>query len=216
MYKTKDIRKAFIDLKSNSSISDDGNYELINVNFIANEETIFGKLNEQYAKAEWNWYKSKSLDIRDIPGKIPGIWKDICSINHEVNSNYGWCILSKENYQQYFNCLIELKRNKYSRRACMIYNRPSIYEDYDKEGMNDFICTYSTQLLIRDNKLHYLVYMRSNDAIFGYKNDRFWHDKIFMNCYRVLSKHYPDLEKGNLYWNCASLHIYPRHFDLIK
>ena len=56
----------------------------------------------------------------------------------------------------------------------MIYTRPMIWLDAWKNGMNDFICTNNVQYFIRDNKLVTCVYMRSNDAVFGYNNDFAW------------------------------------------
>lgn len=53
----------------------------------------------------------------------------------------------------------------------MIYQRPQMQFQYNKNGMNDFICTNYAQLFIRNNKLIYIVDMRSNDAIFGFFND---------------------------------------------
>ena len=69
-------------------------------------------------------------------------------------------------------------------------------------------------LMIRDNKLIYVVNMRSNDAIFGYKNDKAWHDYVHDRAIGALEKTYPELTKGQMYWNAGSLHIYPRHFNL--
>ncbi len=78
------------------------------------------------------------------------------------------------------------------------------------------MCTFSVQLFIRSNILSYHVYMRSNDAVYGYKNDKFWHDFVFDQIYNHLIKYYPRLIMGDMYWNVASLHIYNRHFNLIK
>ena len=58
--------------------------------------------------------------------------------------------------------------------------------------------------------------MRSNDAVFGYKNDRYWHNHVFNKALADLRPHYPKLAKGKLYWNAASLHVYPRHFKLVE
>lgn len=212
----KNIREEFLSLKKVDLKSEDNNYEILNASFIADEDSIFGKLNADYIKTELDWYMSQSRYIKDMKGKIPKIWKDIADKNGMINSNYGWCIFSEENYLQFQNAIIELIDNKFSRRGSMIYIRPTMHNDATRNGMDDFMCTYAAQLLIRNNKLHYFVYMRSNDAIFGYKNDRFWHDSVLNTCLDQLHKVYPDLEKGNIYWNCASLHIYPRHFDLIK
>lgn len=188
--------------------------EIINASFIANEPAIFGKVTE-YADRELAWYKSRSLNVNDIPAPVPEIWNMVSTKDGYINSNYGWCVWSKENGYQYAASVHTLKRDKDSRRACMIYIRPSMQVDYNRDGMSDFMCTYSTQQLIRNNKLDYIVYMRSNDAVFGLRNDKFWHDHIHMEMLKDLKEKYPDLELGTMYWNAASLHVYSRHFFMI-
>lgn len=212
----KIIRERFIDKQLNGDVSENGTFEILNAQFVADEKTIFGTLNADYAERELDWYKSQSLSVNNIPGKVPKIWMDIAGYSGEINSNYGWCVWSNENFNQFNSCIETLKSDKHSRRACMIYNRPSMQKDYSQNSMNDFICTYSTQLFIRDNRLHYTVYMRSNDAVFGYKNDKYWHDYLHIECLNELREHYPDLMLGDMVWNAASLHVYPRHFNLIE
>ena len=142
--------------------------------------------------------------------------KDMLSKDGFINSNYGWCIYSKDNYKQYDNSLLELIKNQDSRRACMIYNRPSMWEDYKKDGMNEFICTFSTQQFIRNNKLIYIIYQRSADAIFGALFVDFaWHCEVYIKLYNNLKKHYNNLEIGQIDFNCGSLHIYERHFEML-
>jgi len=71
--------------------------ELINASFIADEESIFGEPNHDYIRREIDWYLSKSLNVNDIPGKVPEIWKQVADNKGNINSNYGWCIFSPEN-----------------------------------------------------------------------------------------------------------------------
>jgi thymidylate synthase len=185
--------------------------EVMNAAFIANEPAIFGTLNHDYIERELQWYKSISRNVNDIPGGPPEIWKRVATPDGYINSNYGWCIWSDANYNQYTNVLDELKSNPDSRRATMIYTRPTMHTDYKLNGMSDFMCTNTVQYLVRDGKLHSLVYMRSNDAIFGYKNDYAWQKHVLDELAKELS-----LPAGDIYWNVASLHVYERHFDLIK
>jgi len=215
MKTVNDIREQFKVLKYNNHIAENGTIEIINVSFIADEPCIFGTLNKVYAEAELKWYLSESLNIDDIPGKTPKIWQNISSDKNEINSNYGWCIFSDKNKNQFLSAVNCLFKDKYSRQAAMIYNRPSMHIDSKKDNMNDFMCTYSTQLLIRKNKLEYIVYMRSNDAVYGYKNDKHWHDYVHSSALNMLKTFYNDLEIGQMYWNTASLHVYERHFELI-
>jgi thymidylate synthase len=185
--------------------------EIMNAAFVADEPAIFGTVNEEYVERELAWYKSMSLNVNDIPAPVPAIWKSVATPEGLINSNYGWCIYSEENGYQYAKVLGQLLANPDSRRAVMIYNRPSMHDDYNKDGMSDFMCTNAVQYLYRDGKLNALVYMRSNDAVFGYKNDYAWQKHVLDELCNALN-----IPAGTIYWNVASLHVYERHFDLIK
>lgn len=215
MMTTSTIRNQFVELFKNGEFAENDTLEILNASFIADEKTIFGKLDEVYAQRELSWYLSKSLSIDDMKGQIPKIWEEVASKNRMVNSNYGWCIFSKENFEQFNKCVRTLIRDKHSRQAVMIYIRPTMHEDAFVDGMKDFMCTFAAQVFIRGDELHYMVYMRSNDAIFGYKNDKFWHDYVHFYIQHNLRKYYPRLRIGKMYWNAGSLHIYPRHYHLI-
>ena len=115
----------------------------------------------------------------------------------------------EENGSQYSHCLAELKQNPDSRRAVMIYQRPSIWSEYHIDGCNDFICTNSVAYYIRKGKLHCSVSMRSNDVVYGYKNDYAWQQYMLMNLANDL-----DVEPGNMIWQVQNLHVYEKHFDL--
>jgi len=220
MQNVKDIRKKIIEKYKNEDFVIDKTgaklVEIIGVTFIADENWIIRIPNYEYAKREIEWYESQSLNVYDIPGKVPQIWQQVADKNGFINSNYGWIVYSKENYEQFKNCIRELKRNPDSRRAVMIYNRPSMHYEYNKNGMSDFICTMYNQMFIRNNKLisHYV--MRSNDAVFGYNNDLYWAKHIQNKVYEELKKTYPELEKGEIIWTASSFHVYERHFKFIE
>jgi thymidylate synthase len=184
---------------------------LIGESFIADEDWIIRKPNYEYIERELEWYKSQSLYVNDIPGETPAIWKQVASRDGKINSNYGYLIWSKANGNQYEYVLEELTKNPNSRRAVMIYNRPTMHQDYDENGMSDFVCTYANTFMIRDNKLisHYL--MRSNDAVFGYNNDVHWS----MHVQKRLAKDL-NIECGNIIWTATNLHVYSRHFKFIE
>jgi len=169
----------------------------------------------KYCEKELKWYNSKNLNIKGYVDDIK-IWNDIADKDGFVNSNYGWCIYSKENYKQYDNCLNTLKNNKESRRAVMIYTRPSMQYDYKTDGMNEFMCTYGTQHFIRNNKLKTIYILRSNDGIYGWMNDWYWAANVHNKLYADLLQYYPKLEVGTVDWNAASFHVYARHFDMLK
>ena len=185
--------------------------EIIGATFIADKDFVIRKPAYEYIQRELEWYKSQSLYVYDIPGGTPQIWKDVSSDDGKINSNYGWCIWSEENGNQYSHVLRELKNNPNSRRATMIYNRPSMHLDYNREGMSDFMCTYANTFYIRDGKLdsHYL--MRSNDAVFGYNNDYAWARYVQNQLAEDLG-----IEVGDLIWTASNFHVYERHFNFIE
>ena len=173
------------------------------------------KSNQEYIKREFEWYARQSLFVDDIPGETPDIWKKVASKKGEINSNYGYLIYSKENGEQYKNCLKELKNNRESRRAIMIYTRPSIQTEYKRDGMSDFICTNTVQYFIRNDKLYSIVTMRSNDIIFGLLNDYAWQVEVMNQLLKDVQEVYPKVQIGELIWQAGSLHCYERHFPTL-
>lgn len=170
---------------------------------------------KKYVEKESKWYNSCSLNIKGYVDDVK-IWQQVCDKDGFVNSNYGWCIYSKENYKQFDHVLKELCSNSASRRATMIYNRPSMWIDYNQDGMNEFMCTYAVQYDITCDQLNAIVYMRSNDAIFGFYNDFAWQCEVYKKLYDNLLMQYPNLKIGVIDWNAASFHVYERHFDMLK
>lgn len=209
-----DIRAEFIDLlKTGSFVVDKSGVQMLEIrsaSFLADEDAIFGTPNRDYIRREIDWYKSQSLSVNDIPGGPPTIWKQVADKEGYINSNYGWCIWSPDNGSQYSKVLNELKSQPNSRRAVMIYTRPTMWDEYNLNGMSDFMCTNAVQYMIRDDKVHAVVQMRSNDVVFGYKNDWSWQKHVLDMLATDL-----DVEPGNIYWNAGSLHVYSRHFHLI-
>lgn len=216
----QDIRQEFADALLNKEFVIDktgvNTIEIIGASFIADEPLIFGAVNDGYIARELEWYKSQSLFVKDIPGETPAIWKAIASKHGEINSNYGWAVWSSQNYSQFANCAKELINNPDSRRGIMIYTRPQMQYDFERDGMSDFMCTNNVQYLIRDNKVHAVVNMRSNDCWAGYRNDYAWQLYILEQLTKTVSagsgKEY---EVGNIIWNAGSLHVYQNQFYLV-
>jgi thymidylate synthase len=230
-FSVEDIRRAFLKLyedKKFTSVNREGSMtslvgnrtiEIVNASFVADQDAIFGKVNEDYVRRETEWYNSMSLNVNDIPGGPPAIWKAVADRDGFINSNYGWCVYSGENlsgnsgpgYEGQFDKVVqELRMNPESRRAVIIYTRPSMWFDYKKNGRSDFCCTSTVQYLVRDGQVHAVVQMRSNDAVLGYKNDRHWQQHVLNKVAAELSA-----PVGNIYWTVGSLHVYERHFYLL-
>ena len=175
---------------------------------------------KKYVKAELDWYKSMDLSIIGHEGiESNPTWQSCCTKDEkkEINSNYGWCVFSEENGSQYDNCLEVLKKDKTTRNAIIMYNRPEIYKDYKRDGMHDMICTFMSHFFIRNNRLYMIHNMRSNDVRYGFIcSDLAWNCFVYQNMYEDLKSTYPDLEVGTIIWTSDSMHLYSRHFDDLK
>ena len=225
MYQTvQSIREYFIDELKNERFTEDRTgqktIELLGASFIADEPAIFGTPNQEYIDCELDWYRSESTNINDIYGderEPPKAWQLSANRHGEINSNYGKLVYSPVYYNQFRNALYELQNNPDSRRASMIYTRPSIWEEYNENEKNDFICTNSVTYYIRDGAVHCVVQMRSNDLVFGYKNDYAWQEYLLNRLVEVYNHMTHDvLKSGNIYWQVQNLHVYSRHFHLVK
>ena len=211
------IRTYFRDELENERFTTDRNggktIELIGASFYADEPAIFGTPNQDYIDAELAWYESQSTNINDIyvDRDPPKAWEMSANRHGEINSNYGHLIFSDKYHNQFDQVVRELRRNKDSRRASMVYQRPSIWVDYNEQQKNDFICTNAVTYYIRDNELHSVVQMRSNDVIFGYRNDYAWQEYVLYALADELG-----VEPGTIHWQVQNLHVYERHFDLVK
>ena len=208
MYNVAEIRELFRDKKA-LGLTRNGTIEIQGAYFIANRRTIFGKRNEDYIAAEIEWYEScdRSVDkLADLYGRRVAIWDSVADENGLVNSNYGYCIYSRERGHQYANAVSALRKNEFTRQAVMIYMPTNMHEIAGK----DFTCTYAVQYFNNDGYVNAHVFMRSNDLVFGYNNDYAWQSHVL----HKLAKDC-DLQVGTIYWCAGSLHVYERHWDLI-
>ena len=222
---TSDIKHYFVNALDKEDFvmdrSGQKTIELIGASFFADQPAIFGTPSESYIEIEKAWYESQSTNVNWMSEtynkKVPEAWKASANEFGQINSNYGHLIYSDKYHHQYGRVLDELLENPDGRRASMIYTRPSIWEEYNEDGKNDFICTNSVTYYIRDNSLHCVVQMRSNDVVFGYKNDYAWQ-------LHVLEKMIEDynecsletIKVGDIIWQVQNLHVYERHFKLVK
>jgi len=201
------------------------------------------KAQHKYIENEHKWYMSQDRCIKGHKGiEDNKIWSRICTDDGRVNSNYGWCVFSPENGRIYYDGLTDNKRHIYiprnkveksqykyaleqliekpdGRQSIIYYGRPQMQWEWN-DGINaksDFTCTITTQHFIRKNRFDYIVTMRSNDVIRGlHCGDLPWHGFVyeyFLKDIRMFSS--MDPERGNIYWNAGSLHIYERDFELL-
>ena len=224
MHKTECVRGLFRSKLLNEEFTIDKTgqktIEWIGASFIADEPSIFGTPSQSYIEKELRWYKSQITNVNAIGDKVPEAWKYAANDYGEINSNYGQIIFSDKYYHQYGRVLDELLANPDGRRATMIYNRPSIWEEYNENGKSDFICTNAVTYYIRDDKLHCVVQMRSNDVVYGYKNDYAWQlyilEELVEDYNQCKKETIEPITYGDIIWQVQNLHVYERHFHLVK
>ena len=229
MIKTDEIKQIFKDKYKNGIFritnSNIKTVEIQNIQFEADKDYILREPNYEYAEREIKWYESQSLNVYDIEGNVPTIWKQVADVNGDINSNYGWMIFSKENGSQYKNCLWNLVNDPTTRQAVMIYTRPSMQQDWNKNHKHDFCCTHYVHCFLNednDNKdvkyLKYIVYQRSQDAVFGYDNDILWHKYVLNKLCKDIKENIKGYEIVPLpiICNVGSLHVYERHFKYLE
>ncbi len=173
-------------------------------NHITNKERNWSL---QYAKAEWEWYKSgdRSIDkLGQIYGKIPPIWEKMADSNRNVNSNYGY--QWQRNNQIDYVCA-KLRQNNNTRQAAISIYDAKEWTSYQK----DTPCTYAVQFTILDNKLNMSVLMRSNDIWYGFCNDQYQFSML-----QQLVANRLTIEIGSYYHFAHNLHLYNNIKNKIK
>lgn len=162
------------------------------------------KFNQDYAEYEWNWYREGNRDAKEISERAK-IWKQMMIPGTtEVNSNYGYFW----NYNQQLRKVInELKLNKETRRAIVVHY---LVQDIDRYKY-DTPCNDVLNFYIKDDKLHLTVFARSIDLVFGFCNDQYTFAKLL-----ELVSEKTGYQPGSMHWFITNLHVYPRHYDMLK
>jgi thymidylate synthase len=172
------------------------------------------KLNLEYLKHELIFYFRKHKNGEFIR-KYAKTWNDIIRLDGKINSTYGYIALKqkiKNNKTQFDWCLERLLEDKHSRQAVINFNQIK----HKIEGTHDFVCTLDVQYLIRNNKLISINYMRSNDLIWGFCYDVPFFTILQQLLYLKLKEKYKTLTLGEYIHIPSSIHVYERHFNMIK
>lgn len=187
------------------------------------------KTKTEYLLGEFIWYANGS-NRPDHILPYSKFWANITNSGDHagypkgtVNSNYGnrlfgFCQLPSftkgggERIDQWQETIELFKRDKDTRQAIL-----NIHVPEDRHvGNLDTPCTISMQFFIREDHLHLIVNMRSNDVILGFTNDVFQFTML-QECMLVnLKDAYPKLKLGHYFHNAGSMHIYDRHFDMAE
>jgi thymidylate synthase len=165
--------------------------------------------NVSYAAEELEWYLSGTNRI-DWSERIQRVWTPFSDDGETINSNYGHRFFGdydRSHVNQWEWVKDKLRSDPDSRQAVM-----NINDIVDKESpTKDFPCTIATQVFLRNDKLDWVTFMRSNDAFLGFRNDVY--------CFTELQKKMAGelgVEAGQYHHVAGSMHIYERNFEKIE
>lgn len=158
------------------------------------------------AIGETLWYLSKNNDLAFIEYYIKR-YKDETEDGNTIYGGYGRRLFNyQEKFNQVNNVIELLKKRPSSRRAAI-----QLFSAEDLEGDHKEIpCTCTLQFVIRDNFLHMITYMRSNDAYLGLPHDIFSFTMLQEIIARALG-----VELGSYKHSVGSLHLYENNKDSV-
>jgi thymidylate synthase len=210
--------------------------ERVNYKFIINHPTSDPikthdlKRNEtiaDYTKKEVELYNSRSNLASDF-AKASKFWEKIANPDGTINSGYGYLIwgnpsFGNPNYEYYESEFIPAECG-YGMRTPWQWAKDSLLKDKDTRqafikfslpehhwfGNKDQTCTMHGNFLIRDNKLHLTIVMRSNDVVFGLVYDLPWFCSLIDRMLDDIKNMYPKVKKGTYTHIAHSMHMYSR------
>ena len=174
-----------------------------------------------YAVAELLWYLSGNDSTAWI-SNYSTFWSKISDDNKTANSAYGARIFKSHDriakivdstWTQWDYVVNELKSDSDSRRAVIHIRSPqdSILAQLDVP------CTLSLQFLLRNDKIHMVVSMRSSDVILGLAYDvpafTIFQELLALQLTNELGR---PIGLGEYTHLSASIHVYERHFKMVE
>lgn len=192
-----------------------GTKELLNVCFTLTDPRARLVFNEErrwsfpLAVGEFLWHLAGRNDSSSISHFAPR-WADFATDGIVLSSCYGFKIFrSVDGKSSQWDTIVDLLRSDpYTRRAVIsLYNG----EEDLHPGATDVACACTLQFFVRGDELHMTTYMRSNDAIWGLPYDCF----VFTMLQELLACQL-GYRLGKYIHFAASLHVYERHFSLVK
>lgn len=164
-------------------------------------------LDPYYAAAECMWYLSGTDRTEWLEQFAPQYAR--FTDDHVAYGAYGKRLFGSGPHDNLLALAVQELRGKPSSRQVVI----DLHEPRDLYGavlrkQKDIPCTLSVQLLLRQDKLHMIVTMRSNDVWLGMPYDVFW----WCTLLKILSCEL-GCEVGEYHHRAGSMHLYERNYD---
>jgi hypothetical protein len=225
MLKSNSVEDIVLALSTTDIDPRTGNATLYGVSWVADRPSMIGKVNADWVRRELDWFFKGSDRLADMEAPVPQLFQACAGVDGRVNSAYGHILFSDEvpalrdPSKTLFNRVVDTFVNEGpgTRHAVAIISDRDVHVLAKLSGRNDFICTNALNFMIDDdNRLHIIAQMRSMDAVFGYRADYSMWDALMEYLLGNLEMVYPDLRRGDIIFQVANLHVYPRHFDLLS
>lgn len=151
------------------------------------------------ALGELLWYLTRDNQL-DFISRYVSRYKDETEDGKTIFGGYGPRLFAQRKINQIENVIRLLKDKSSSRRATIqIFNA----EDIDGDRHQEIPCTTTFQFLVRDERLHMITTMRSNDAYLGLPHDVF--------CFTMLQELIASalhIEVASYFHFVGSMHLY--------
>lgn len=177
----------------------------------------------KYTMAEFALYDSGTNAVEDFARHAP-FWREIANPDGTVNSAYGHLIWKTHSCGHHTKhqqlgygmtpwqwAAYQLTKDKDSRQAFLRFSLP----EHQWIGNKDQVCTMHGNFLIRNDRLHLTIVMRSNDVVKGLVYDMPWFCSLMFRMQHELVTQYPDLKVGTYTHIAHSLHVYERDLPLV-
>lgn len=188
---------------------------------------------DSYTQKETELYDSGTNKAEDF-AKASKFWTKLANPDGTVNSAYGHLIWKNKSHGNRWDGYSEdrarsgiamipvwrtpwewsklsLEQDKDTRQAILRFSLP----EHQWVGNKDQTCTMHGNFLIRDDKLHFTIVMRSNDLMKGLVYDLPWFVSLMDKMVDELKPKYPTLTKGTYTHTVHSMHIYEKDEDSI-
>lgn len=194
---------------------------------IVTKDAERNKIIADYTEKETILYDSCSNSVDDFV-KASKFWGKLANPDGTVNSAYGYLIWKNKSHGCEFEshtysiadtmfygavkrtpwewAKLSLEQDKDTRQAILRFSLP----EHQWVGNRDQTCTMHGNFLIRDDKLHLTITMRSNDLMKGLVYDLPWFVSLMDKMIDELKPTYPSLTKGTYTHTVHSMHIYEK------
>jgi len=185
-----------------------------------------------YTAKEVELYNSCTNSVEDF-AEASKFWNHLANPDGTVNSAYGYLIWKNKSHgnpvfeggqydieevrsnpavlENVYRtpwewCVTSLKADKDTRQAILRFSLP----EHQWVGNKDQTCTMYGNFLIREDRLHFSVFMRSNDLMKGLVYDLPWFVSLMDKMVDELKLVYPNITKGHYTHVANSMHIYEK------